>query len=108
MKSGDDYIKEYCKKCHLYKGSCPNDYGDSSSLSKCYPLLEIMRKESNYRVEDLKSDLERLDKKANLLETLKLETDEQAKIVAPIYLAKRVEFYMKYFECKIPVKVEEK
>ena len=65
-------------------------------------------KKIEYTLGELEKDLKRLDKKAELLESLNLSSDEQEKIVAPVYLAKRVELFMRYFECKIPIKVEEK
>ena len=106
MKNSDDFIKEYCEdKCHLFSNGCPNDYGDSMTKVPCYALSEIMRKElAEYSFEDLKKDLKRLDKKANDLEKLKLD---EFKVIAPVYLAKQVELFKKYFECKIPIKVEE-
>ncbi len=44
-----------------------------------------------YTLKDLKRDLERLDKKADALESLKMDFDDLAKMVAPVYLAKRIE-----------------
>lgn len=103
MKNSDDFIKEYCEdKCFLFSNGCPNDYGDSMTKVPCYALSEIMRKETEYSFEDLKKDLKRLDEKADDLDKLKLESDE-IKITAPVYIAKRMELYMKYFGLKFPI-----
>ena len=61
-------------------------------------------KMNEYTIRDLEKDLERLDKKANALEALKMEFDDLANIVAPVYMAKRMELMTKYFDVKISVK----
>lgn len=52
-----------------------------------------------YTLKDLERDLKCLDRKANALESLKM--DDLSNIVAPVYLAKRIELFAKYFNVKV-------
>jgi hypothetical protein len=54
-----------------------------------------------YTLKDLVKDLKRLDKKADALDSLKVEYDDLANIVVPVYLAKRIELFAKYFNVKV-------
>ena len=65
-------------------------------------------KKVEYTSKDLERDLKRLDKKTEALDSLKLSTDEQEKIVAPVYFAKKIELFGRYFELNIGVKGEKK
>ena len=74
-----------------------------------------------YTLKDLEKDLKRLDKKTERLATWMDRREQepnrfdyamdfretQTKVIASIYMAKMMEFYMKYFECKIPIKIKE-
>jgi hypothetical protein len=67
----------------------------------------------NYTLRDLEKDLVRLAKKAEALDNMKIPEKYQEylnqmelteKIVAPIYLAKQVELFGKYFDLNIKLK----
>ena len=67
---------------------------------------------AEYTLKDLEKDLVRLAKKAEALDKLKIPDKYQEhlniqeiteKIVAPIYIAKQAELFMKYFACNVKV-----